>query len=128
MKNSLQKFMNNTKKFVQHLKRTSKNKKAFRNCEKFCKDDYTVEMGKMYKKYGPYHPTKQENEWYTNVCKKVFCNEKCEGEGELISTNLKKNTKNGFKKTYKNDRVDKLKERGALSGCVDITDYNVFHT
>jgi hypothetical protein len=39
-----------------------------------------VEMNKLFKKYDKnYKPTKQENEFSYNTCKKTFCNEKCIG-------------------------------------------------
>ena len=84
-----------------------------------------VEMDKVFKKHGPYHPTKKQRDWYTNICKQVYCNETC--DGYTMNKNLKMQTKNGFNKIYKKDKINKLKERGALSGCVDVVDYDVFH-
>ena len=69
-------------------------------------------------------PTKKEKSFMYNTCKKTLCNKKCDG---YTLKNFKKNIKNGFQKTYKQDRIEKLKEKGALSGCVDIIDYNVNH-
>jgi len=96
----------------------------YQPCEKFCKKDYIVETDKAYrksaKKYNqPYKPTKEDFKFRYDVCKKTFCNRKCEGYPIQIKH------KNGFQKEY-TPQISKLKERGALSGCV-YTDYNVFH-
>jgi hypothetical protein len=78
------------------------------------------------KKYGnPYKsPTKEENEFAYNACKKSFCNEKCDGYdffgNKQQQEEFKKKIKNGFQKVYSKDRVEMLKKRGALSGCVEI--------
>jgi len=104
-------------------------------CENFCKNDYTLEMekvsGDFYKNHSktPYNPSKLTREINYNACKKKFCNEKCEGilndkqqELEYIKT-----LNNGFSKSYSKDKIEKLKNKGALSGCIYVTDYDVYH-
>ena len=79
-KNELQKIMNRTKKFSKKLNKTIKNKSALKKCENFCKKDYLIKMNNILKnsakKYGnPYKsPTKEDNEFAYNTCKKSFCN------------------------------------------------------
>ena len=91
-------------------------------------------MDKVYKKLSkkwnqPYNPTKEDLKFRYNLCKKTFCNSKCEGYPFQIKhkNGFQIKDKNGFKKKYTIAQIDKLKERGALSGCVNISDYNVFH-
>ena len=89
-------------------------------CEDFCKNDYMIEQERVFQKLNknfkmPHKKrTKKQLEFDFNVCKKVFCNKKCEGFDNL---NLKK-IKNGFHKTYKN-QTHNLKKRGAISGCIN---------
>jgi len=85
-----------------------------------------VEIDKVYRKSAKkwkqeYKPSTSDLDFRYNVCKRTFCNSKCEGYP------IKIKHKNGFQKKYNNPEVDKLKERGALSACVHIEDYNIFH-
>ena len=112
----------------------TKNRPTSRSCEDFCKNDYMVEMKKVFKQVSekykiPYKsPTKEDDAFAYKTCKKTFCNEKCEGFGDKEKEKeFKKKIKNGFQKTYSAKRIGMLKKRGALSGCVDVTDYDVFH-
>ena len=132
----LQKIMKKSNSFSKKLNKTIKNKSSLKKCEDFCKNDYMVEMKKVLKKSGekwnlPYNPTKEENDFMYNTCKKTFCNEKCEGYdffgNKQKQIDFKNKIKNGFQDTYSKNKVEMLKKRGALSGCVDIVDYNVFH-
>ena len=125
MKSMLQKVSDHTKKIIKQLKNKT-SKSIYQPCEKFCKKDYMVEIDKIYrksaKKYNEvYKPTQQDLKFRYNVCKKTFCNSKCEGYPIQIKH------KNGFQKEYTSSQIYKLKERGALSGCVNVVDYNVFH-
>lgn len=135
-KKVLQKIMNKSKKFSKRLNKTIKNKSTLKKCEQFCKKDYMVEMNKVFKKSGekwnvPYNPTKEYNNFMYNTCKKTFCNEKCEGYDlfgyKQKQIDFKKKIKNGFQNSYSTNKVEMLKKRGALSGCVNIVDYDVFH-
>lgn len=135
-KKILRKIMNKSKSFSKKLNKTIKNKPTLKKCEDFCKNDYMVEMEKVFKKGSKNNnsyksPTKQEYEFAYNTCKKTFCNEKCEGYDffgdKQKQIDFKKKIKNGFQDTYSTNKVEMLKKRGALSGCVDIVDYDIFH-
>jgi hypothetical protein len=133
----LQKIMNKSNSFSKKLNKTIKNKPTLKKCEDFCKNDYMVEMKKVFKKsfekYNiPYKsPTKQEDKFTYNACKKTFCNEKCEGYDlfgdKQKQIDFKKKIKNGFQDTYSTNKIKMFKKKGALSGCVDIVDYDIFH-
>lgn len=96
-----------------------KTKQIYKKCEEFCKNDYMKEQEKIFQKLNknfkmPHKKrTKKQMNFDFNVCKKVFCNKKCEG---FFSMNFRK-IKNGFHKTYKNSNY---KKRGAISGCVQM--------
>lgn len=137
LQKTLKKIMNKSKKFSKKINKTTKNKSSLKKCEKFCKDDYMVEMKKKIKKSAkkyniPYvSPTKQEDEFAYNTCKKTFCNENCEGYDfygdKKQQLEFKKKIVNGFQDSYTKNKVEMLKKRGAMSGCVDIVDYDIFH-
>jgi len=124
------------KKFKKKPKNTTmKNKSGLSKCENFCKNDYTLEMervaGEFYKKHSktPFNHSKLTREINYNACKKRFCNKKCEGILNDKQQQLEyiKTLNNGFSKSYSKDKIEKLKNRGALSGCVYVTDYDVYH-
>ena len=112
-------------------------KQALQKCERFCKNDYVAEMNNVFKKTAKNHnqpyipPTKQDNEFTYNTCKKSFCNPSCDGYdffGDKIKqAEFKTKLKNGFHKTYDTNTIENLQKKGALSGCVNVTDYNVRH-
>jgi len=123
----LKKTMNKTRKLVQKMGSPSR-------CHQFCKTDYMVEMDKVFKRASGNRFVKEtsaERDYRLNVCKKTFCNEKCDGydfNGDKQKQGIfKRKIKDGFQTSYNKQRIDMLKKRGALSGCVDVTDYNVFH-
>ena len=132
----LQKIMNKTKSFSKKLNKTIKNKSSLKKCENFCKNDYMVEMNKVFKKSGekmniPLNPTKEDNDYMYYICKKTFCNEKCEGYdfmgNKQAQTDFKKKIKNGFQDEYSTNKVKMFKKKGALSGCVYAPAYHIFH-
>ena len=103
-----------SKKLHKRLKKTSKNKKAFKSCEQFCKNEYTAKLDKVYKKNSkkfniPYNPSKQDLEFRNYMCTKNYCNEKCVGYPDKPDQ---------FNKEYTPDMIKTLKESGALSGCI----------
>jgi len=67
-----------------------------------------------------------------NSCKKLYCNPQCDGfdfNGWVPQQKeFKKKILNGFQKKYSSNTINQFKKRGALSTCVDMPDYNVFHT
>ena len=115
---------------------TNKTNKKRLKCENFCKQDYLVEMNKKFKKSCKKYiilyqkPNKLENNLTVKSCKKSFCNKTCKGYdlmGKDMEKKFLKKIKNGFQKTYSSKDVALLKKKGAESGCVHITDYNVQH-
>ena len=118
------------KALVKKINKSIKNKSSLKNCENFCKKDYIVEINKQFKrsskKYNILYklPTATEKIYAYNTCKKTFCNKKCEGYEQI---DFNKKITDGFQNTYSKDKVEMLKKRGALFGCVDMVDYNVFH-
>ena len=136
-KNIIKKLIKKTKKNNNKIKKTIKNKENYKSCETFCRKDYLPELNKAYKRSAermnvPYvPPTKEDEEFAYNVCKKTFCNDKCQGYdffgNEKQELDFKKKIKDGFKKEYTQRQIDLLKKKGALSGCVYVVDYDVFH-
>jgi hypothetical protein len=130
------KLINQSKKNNKKIKKTIKNKSSLKKCEHFCKNDYLVEMKKMFTKNAKqfnveYNPTKQDYEFSYQTCKKTFCNPNCEGYDfngdKQKQKQFQKKIKDGFQNTHATNRVDMLKKRGALSGCVDLDAYDAFH-
>ena len=99
--------------------------KTLKRCDHFCKNDYIVEMNKVFKKNAKKYKIKytrrpiESNFDYTD-CKKVFCNPLCSGYYD-------QRLRSGFQTRYTKRQVSKLKNRGALSGCSHISNYNIFH-
>jgi len=137
MNKSKKRNKSDVKKIKNRSKNTTiKNKSGLGKCDNFCKNDYITEMDKINKlnmnKYFkiPYKPpSKATMDINYNSCKKKFCNTNCEGiiidkQKEL---EYKKMINNGFHKSYSNDKVEKFKNRGAISGCIYVTDYDVYH-
>ena len=121
-------------KFIRKLNKSIKNKASLKTCENFCRNDYLVEMDKINKKYSkkfniPYSPVQLDDRFSNNVCKKTYCNVKCAGYPALYNKTLKRSVKDGFHTSYTPRKLKKMKQRGALSGCMPSTrDYNVFHS
>jgi hypothetical protein len=131
---ALKKLYKETELLTKKLKRTYKRNPQYPKCEEFCEHDYRVETDNNFKrsakKYNiPYKQSSQEQHFLNNVCKKTYCNTKCDGYDFMFNkiNFIKKNTKNGFNKTYKKRMIDGLKKRGALSACVYAKDYDPFH-
>jgi hypothetical protein len=134
---ALKKMYKETELLTKKIKTANKRNPQYPICERFCEQDYRVETDKIFKrsakKYNiPYKPSSsQEQHFVNNVCKKMFCNTKCDGYDFTFNNKkvnfIKKNTKNGFNKTYKKKMVNGLKKKGALSACIYAKDYNPFH-
>ena len=121
------------KRFFTKRNKTLK-KKGGNSCDHFCRNDYSPEIEKQFKKISkknklPYNPTKEDREFRIAACKQNFCNEGCKGykffskEEEKV---FKKNISGNFLKNAKPKVIQKLKSRGAISYC-DKNDYNPFH-
>lgn len=139
--------MNKSKK----TKSVKKNKSTMKKCEHFCKKDYMPEMAKindkrrkeeknplaaikLYSLVDKYKAIVKDIEY--NGCKKIYCNEKCEGynfNGDAkLKKKFQKTIKNGFVDSYSAKEVKMLKKRGALSGCWKVGKsynygYDIFH-
>ena len=95
-------------------------KKGDNSCDKFCKNYYSPEIEKQFKKMSngnklP-HPTKEQLDLRIADCKQNFCNEGCKGYTKKKKVNLKTINGNFLKKT-KPKIIQKLKSKGAESYC-----------
>jgi hypothetical protein len=102
--------------------KTKTKSSTMKRCEDFCKNDYKEHIikhrEKNQKKYNyVYSATNKKDEFGYATCKKSYCNEKCEGL-DFFGDN-QKNIKNGFMNTFSKKKVEMLKKRGALSGCMN---------
>ena len=122
------------KKVLTQINKTIKNKDSIKKCENLCITDYLSNpTSKFIKKYKmPYGPlTKPERNYMYSLCKKTMCNPKCSGYD--FNGNIEKQKehtkmlKNGFTKKYTTKHINALKQKGALSGCLPITDTDGFH-
>ena len=129
--------MNKSRKIKKKLTKTIKNKSTSAKCKNFCKKDYipenTKNIKKTFKRFNvPFKiRTKKENDFTYNTCKKTFCNKKCDGYNffgnKQKQIDFKKTIKNSFSDSYSKDKVEMLKKKGALSGCIELLDYDIFH-
>ncbi len=116
--------------------KTVKNKSKLKSCKDFCKRDHVVEMNRVVKQMSeqykiPYAPpTKEADEYAYQTCIKTYCNENCDGyvfPDDKQRKTFYGNITDGFQAAYTPEKRKKLREKGALSGCVDSPDYDVFH-
>ena len=120
MNRLLKKIYTRSKKLVKKLNKTLTHNEL-QKCNKFCKS-YTVELDRREKKgsikynvlYRP--PTKEENEFAFNTCKKTFCNSECEG----FDKQFKNKIRDSFQVGYSKKKIAALKHKGAISGCVEV--------
>ena len=120
----LEKIINKSKKNIKNISKKIKNKTTLTRCNHFCKNDYMVKMNKLFKRSSDKMPTKEDDEFAYNTCKKTFCNEGCIGYDffgdKQKQLNFKKSIINGFQNTYTKDRIKRLRKKGVISGCVDV--------
>jgi hypothetical protein len=116
-------------------------KENIQKCEDFCKKDFIEytdrkfrNMMKKYKLSMKTNSKQEKDKQYLKFiqCKKTFCNPKCIGRPTFFGNkqkqmNYAKTLKNGFIPYYNTNKVNTLKKKGALSGCLNIPDYDVFH-
>ena len=115
-------------------KRNKTLKKGDSSCDNFCKNDYSPEIEKQFRKIAketklPYKPTKDVRDYRIAACKQNFCNEGCKGYkffSKEEEKNFKKTINGNFLKKTKHRIIEKLKSKGAISYC-DNVDYNPFH-
>jgi hypothetical protein len=125
--NTLHTIMNKSRRFIDGLNKSIKNKSKLRKCERFCKKDYMVSMDDLFKasakKYNVSYtePTKVDRMFSYHECKKTYCNKKCKGFNQTKS--FYKELNHGFQKSDP-QRMIQLRKRGALSECIYGLDYN----
>jgi len=122
-----------SKKQSLNKKNKTLKKKSDNSCDKFCKNYYSPEIEKQFKKMSngiklpP--PTKEELDLRIADCKQNFCNEGCKGYkffSKEEENKFKKNINGNFLKKTKPKIIEKLKSKGAISYCEN-NDYNPFH-
>jgi hypothetical protein len=118
-----------SKKCLRGWNKTLKKTAPLKRCHDFCKNDYLVELNRVEKEdlqtFNPsYKPTKEANLQKYKSCKRIFCNEGCKC---YDSPSDKLRIQNGFQKEYSAKKIKAFKKRGALSACMNIIDYDVFH-
>jgi len=110
----------------QMKKKVMKTLKSTKKCDSLCKRYIKNLNRKFSQRAEPYIPTKKETEINYQDCRRMYCNEPCNGVLLYGSPEEKvafqKEIKHGFHKNYTRKRVTQLKKRGALSGC---TSYDI---
>ena len=100
---------------------------AKKKCFDFCKNDFLPSERLIYQKIARDNNevykerTPKEDKYSLKVCKKIYCNIGC--INKYADTGLYADIKNDFKNDYSNEQIDKLKEKGALSGCIKYDKY-----
>jgi hypothetical protein len=102
-------------------KKIMKSLKSTKKCDSLCKR-YIKKLNRRFSQRAePYIPSKKENEINYQDCRRMYCNEPCNGVLLYGSPEEKvafqKEIKHGFHKNYTRKRIAELKKRGALSGC-----------
>jgi hypothetical protein len=106
---------------AQKKRKIMKTLKSTKKCDSLCKQHIKKLNRKFANRLEPYIPTKKENEINYQDCRRIVCNEPC--NGVLIyatpqeKTEFQKEIKHGFHKNYTRKQVTQLKKRGALSAC-----------
>ena len=105
--------------------RLSNSLKSTPQCDELCRTKYIDAYNAFSRKMAAhlkiaYKPLKKSHLKHDyHICKKMFCNQACEGFGydKEASLRFQKQTKNGFHKNYTLKNVKSLMKKGALSGC-----------
>jgi len=112
-----------SKKQLFNKKNKTLKKKVNNSCDKFCKNYYSPEIEKQFKKMSTgklLPPTKEQLDLRIADCKQNFCNEGCKGYKFLSKekeSKFKKNINGNFLKKTKPKIIQKLKSKGAVSYC-----------
>lgn len=104
------------------------------SCDNFCKNVYSPEIEKKFKKIAKdnklsYNPTKADRKLRMDACKQVFCNEGCKGYkffSKEEENNFRKNLNGNFLKKTNPKIIKNLQSIGAISYCEN-NGYNPFH-
>jgi hypothetical protein len=113
-----------SKKRLLNKKNKTLKKKTDNSCDKFCKNYYSPEIEKQFKKMSKGNklppPTKEQLDLRIVDCKQNFCNEGCKGYkffSKEEENKFKKNINGSFLKKTKPKIIQKLKSKGAVSNC-----------
>lgn len=123
------KQIDKTRKCIKEWNKSIKKTPSLKRCHDFCKNDYVKELNRVEREelrnYNPsYKPTKESNLKKYKGCKRIYCNDGCRC---YDSPRDKATLTDSFQKDYPRKKIAAFRKRGALSACVDIIDYDVFH-
>jgi hypothetical protein len=110
----------------QRKAKVMKTLKSTKKCDAACKRYIKNLNQKFSNRITPYKPSKKENEKNYQDCRRLYCNEPC--NGVLVygtkeeKDEFQKNINNSFHKNFTRKRIKELKKRGALSGCTGFDD------
>ena len=112
----------------QRKAKVMKTLKSTKSCDALCKR-YVKKLNRRFSKHvPPYKPSKEENEMNYQDCRRLYCNEPC--NGALINgtkqeqDEFQKKIKHSFHQNFTKKRIKELKKSGALSGCTGF-DYKI---
>ena len=116
------------------IDKENKNNPAYPKCDKFCNNEYinkttknTKRVMKLFKR--KFKQTKQDRKYAIQVCKKSYCNPKCDGYkyymSDQIYKDFSKKIKNGYTKKYTPAEIEKLKKKGTISACVNDVNFKL---
>lgn len=102
-------------------RKVMKTLKSTKRCDALCKQYIKQLNRKFANRLEPYIPTNSENEENYQDCRRLMCNEPCNGAllygSPQEQTEFLKEIKHGFHKKLTRKHVAKLKKKGALSCC-----------
>ena len=115
------------RKYTVKRRKSNKSKKRYTlkgginemtRCSRFCKNDYMPNIAKVVKKYtGSVNIDFAHKPKYKHmVCKMIYCNKGCPNKN--ARTGFYKDIKNDFNIKYTDAEIKKMKDKGALTGCV----------
>lgn len=128
----LQKIMNHSSKFSKNLDKENAKNSAYPKCNQFCNNEFINKKTKQMKQIAKITKTKyilpkKNRKFMIEVCKKTFCNPKCNGYKDLQTKEFNKKftrkNKTGYNTDYTPAEIKKLKSKGALSGCVNMPEF-----
>jgi len=106
-------------------RKVMKTLKSTKRCDALCKQYIKKLNRKFAQRLEPYIPTKSENEENYQDCRRAMCNKPCHGALLYGSPEeqaaFQKEIKNSFHKNFTRKQIARLKKRGALSGCTQLS-------
>lgn len=123
MKRYTRKLHKKHKQFIKTARKTNKRggRRTNKKCEDFCKNDFLPNRRLISQKRARdnnevyIERTPKEHKFAFKTCKNVYCNKGC--KNKFTDTGFYKDISNDFNNNYNNYQINKLKEKGALSGC-----------